>query len=92
MSFWRRRKPCTTVSEDQFMATLADVNTALSKLATAFGSLETQAKAVYAQFQANQGNTVTPADLDAVVATINGDTDAVIAAQAAITAVTPAAG
>ena len=67
------------------MATVADVQASLSTLSTAFNALTAQAKVVYDAAKANAGG-ASPADLDAIKATIDADTASVNGALATITA------
>ena len=90
---WRKRPPITidslTDQLENYMATLADVNTALTGLRSDFDTLVTQATALYTTLKNTPPPAATAAELDAVVATVNADRDAVRAAAATLTA-TPA--
>lgn len=73
------------------MATVADVNTALAGLKSDFDSLVSQAQALYATLKNTPPSAATPADLDAILATVNADRSSVQAASATLNTAPPVA-
>lgn len=67
------------------MASINDVTSALAGLKSDFDTLTSQAKALYDQLKAIPVGSISPADLDPVLATINADRAAVQAALVTIT-------
>lgn len=71
---------------EQFMATLADVNTELTGLKSDFDTLVTQATALYHTVKNTPPPAATAADLDAIVATVKADRVSVQTALATVSA------
>lgn len=89
---WRKRpQPFPSFDKllqeaQRIMASLTDVQTALTGLASDFNTLVAGAKAAYLALQSSVG--ATPAELDGVLSTVNADRATVQGALATITTAT----